>query len=133
MRAHRTPCARKKPMTRRIKPAQTHNAQARRNKMPISLLELPVVGRCSDAYDAAYKEALAKGEHNFTAKEIAAKSYRTAMPAPLDLDSTRDFIACVTFGVLTDVFTLKMANSLYYAAQIALSHHRNNSGKGKKA
>jgi hypothetical protein len=120
-------------MTRRIKPAQTHKAQAPRNKLPMSLLELPVVIRCSGAYEVAYKEALAKGEHSFTANEIAQKSYRKAMPAPLDLDSTRDFVACITFGLLTEIFDLKMANSLYYAAQIALSHHRNNCGKTKKA
>jgi hypothetical protein len=55
------------------------------------------------------------------------------MPDPIDLKSTRDFIACVTFGVLAGLFSLKEANALYYGAQVAHSVNRSTAAKTKKS
>ena len=118
-------------MTRRNKAPQTR--KTRSTPLPPSLLELPVVLRCRNTFEVAYNEALQAGKSTIAATDAAEESYRTSMPAPLDVESTRDFIACVTYGVLTRVFTLKEATSLYYAAQIAHSINRSAAGKTKKA
>lgn len=115
-------------MSSRNKSIQTKKTKTPAQPLPTPLLQLPVVCRCSDAYELAYQTALAAGRSEDAAEETAKRFYRGAMPAPIDLESTRDFIACVTFGVLADLFPLKEATALYYGAQVALSVNRNTAG-----
>ena len=120
-------------MTRRNKAAQARKTNSAVSPLPLTLFELPVVIRCSDVFEAAYKQALEEGESDDVARHRARSYFRGAMPAPIDLESTRDFIACVTVGVLLAVFQLKEATALYYGAQVAHSVNRSTAGKLKKA
>lgn len=87
-------------------------------------ISLPVVARCWNAFQRAYKAALDADKSEFSALYLARRAYSRSMPAPLDPPSVAEFIACVTFGSACGVFEPKQANTLLYAAQVALSLHR---------
>lgn len=111
-------------MTKRAKSAQNREAEAPAPALPPSLLQLPNVRRCGKISELAYQFFRKAGDSDRIALEKAKRLYRCAMPAPIDLESIRDFIACVTFGAVAGVFSFKHANSLYYGAQVALNASR---------
>jgi hypothetical protein len=120
-------------MAKRNQAARIRETKSAVSRLPLTLFELPVAIRCSDIFEAAYEQALEEGKSDERARELARTYYRGAMPAPIDIESTRDFIACVTLGVLVGVFPLKEATALYYGAQVALSVNRSAAGRTKTA
>ena len=86
----------------------------------------PSVVRCVQAYNIAMSTTLAKKyanqfEAQCKAHSAAHDAYRTAMPHLHNLDTARDFIACVAQGVMLNVFSRQDAGGLLYAAQIAIN------------
>ena len=84
----------------------------------------PAVARCCDAYAQTYRLVSAVKDQAYNASHEAIEAYRRAMP-PLDSsENIRDFIACVTYGLIINVFFIEMAGKLLYAAQIARGAQR---------
>ena len=77
------------------------------------------VARCSQVWDDAYAAEFLKRQSVFDAKDAAVAAYSRAMPTPSSEDGIRDFIACVTHGILLGAFQDKQASQLLYAAQVA--------------
>lgn len=53
------------------------------------------------------------------AEQAATREFIHAMPILSSEDSIREFIACVTHGILFGAFKDKQASQLLYAAQVA--------------
>jgi hypothetical protein len=70
------------------------------------------VDRCCEAWDNAYAAEYPKNASEWDAEKVA-------MCTPSSEDTIRDFIACVTQGILLGVFKEKQATQLLYAAQVA--------------
>lgn len=72
-----------------------------------------------------YWDALAVGRdtgvHFYERKSNADHAFRCAMPAIHDRQSIADFVACVTQGMLLQVFKDGEGTRLLYAAQVAYS------------
>jgi hypothetical protein len=77
------------------------------------------VDHCVTTYTTSATECLAKGEKNDTALKIARMAYCLAMPKLSGADNLRDFVACVTHGMLIGVIPGPDATRLLYAAQVA--------------
>ncbi len=74
---------------------------------------------CDDAWQRAYKAALASEKHRVAALMDANQAYCRAMPPLSGAQNIRDFIACVAHGMLINVIHEKSAPKLLYAAQMA--------------
>ena len=77
------------------------------------------VDRCCEAWDNAYAAEYPKNASEWDAEKAATKAFILAMCTPSSEDTIRDFIACVTQGILLGVFKEKQATQLLYAAQVA--------------
>jgi hypothetical protein len=77
------------------------------------------VDRCCNAWRDAYAAEYPKQKSDWDAEKAAIKAFILAMRIPSSEDSIRDFIACVTQGILLGVFKEKQASQLLYAAQVA--------------
>ena len=85
--------------------------------------------RCRDAwqqvYDAVYAELTEDGEdveHSMEeAEKAASKAYCSALPVLFDHDGIRNFISCVSHGVLIKAIDEEVAGRLLYAAQVAIT------------
>lgn len=90
-----------------------------------SLCQAPVrnaaVQRCLAARDRSLQESLARKDDNDDANELASDAYRAAMPDLTGYENIRDFIACVTHGMITGAVHPIEAPRLLYAAQVAIS------------
>jgi hypothetical protein len=74
----------------------------------------------SDGYeDLDGSEILQRGRIHCEADRAAVKAYIRAMPTLASDESIQDFIACVTRGLLLEVFNDNRATRLLYAAQVA--------------
>src|SRR5271165_1111947 len=80
----------------------------------------PVVQRSCNAYHRAYSAEREKGVGDYEASEKGAEAYRNAMPCLTTYANIRDFIACVTYGMLCHVIRNDDATKLLYASQVAL-------------
>ncbi len=81
--------------------------------------ENPAVVRCWDEAVEANRAAVLRNQDAFDANQSACEAYRAAMP-PLDgLRNIRDFIACVTYGMLVGAISELSIAKLLYAAQVA--------------
>jgi hypothetical protein len=81
----------------------------------------PAVQRCCAARDRSLEESHAKKTSDYEKKERAGKAYREAMPDLCGHQNIRDFIACVSYGVITgDVHPIE-GPQFFYAAQVAIS------------
>ena len=83
--------------------------------------ENPAVARCCMAYARARKAAIERHRGNHAADDSAREAYRHALPALWGRERIRDFVACVTQGMLMDIFSPQESKRLLYAAQIASS------------
>ena len=101
------------------------------DKLTIAAHQNPVVARCTRAWVLFYCEATMKGASDDSARAKARMGYRLAMPPLTGSRNVRDFIACVTHGMLLDVFDGKEATQLLHAAQVARTARRTK-GKTKK-
>lgn len=79
----------------------------------------PVVACCCSAWDQAFQQARAQGKGEIFASLDAAKAYRRNLPALDNSDIIRDFIACVTQGMLLGAIEGADGTRLLYAAQVA--------------
>jgi hypothetical protein len=87
---------------------------------------IQAVQRCLDAYTRARSvEGPANAVLGPYAKDRINHAYRRAMPfLTPDPDAIDTFIACVTHGIILQVFEPAEASKLLYAAQIAISSNR---------
>lgn len=87
---------------------------------------------CREAYLRAVEEGEARGLDDFDAKEEGGRAFCEAMPHLATAEGISDFVACVTYGLMTDVFLAIQVTKLLYAAQVATGALRNES-KGPKS
>jgi len=79
------------------------------------------VQRCCAARDRTLEEFRARNAEKFEAREQGAKSYRNALPDLSGYENIRDFVACISHGLLSgDISTINSPQYLY-AAQVAIS------------
>ncbi|UWZ85018.1 hypothetical protein [Occallatibacter riparius] len=83
------------------------------------------VQHCLDAYNKACAEDDARNDHSPESLARVNRAYRRAMPflTPATIDA---FLACVTHGLVLEVFTTAEAAKLLYATQIAVGSRRTN-------
>ncbi|UWZ86721.1 hypothetical protein [Occallatibacter riparius] len=81
------------------------------------------VQRCLDAYNKACAEDDARNDHSPESLARVNRAYRRAMPflTPATIDA---FLACVTHGLVLEIFTTAEAAKLLYATQIAVGSRR---------
>jgi hypothetical protein len=83
------------------------------------------VQRCLDAYNQACARDDARNDHSPESLDRVGRAYRHAMPfLTSDPDSIDAFIACVTHGLVIQVFQPAEASKLLYAAQVAITSRR---------
>lgn len=85
-------------------------------------LKNPAVARCCAAATETYRAGikLRNDEHTRNlARDHADEAYQQAMPPLSGAANIRDFIACVTYGLLIDTIHPMEASRLLYAAQVA--------------
>jgi hypothetical protein len=88
---------------------------------PISTAHNAAVERCCQARDRAIDAAGPLGLDKYQIKECGEKAYRAALPHLSGYENIRDFIACISHGVITgDIHPIE-APGLLYAAQVAIS------------
>ena len=79
------------------------------------------IQRCCEARDSSLQESRARKRSSCDARELGQKAFRDAMPDLCGYENIRDFIACVSYGVLTgDIHPIEGPQFLY-AAQVAIS------------
>jgi len=79
----------------------------------------PAVAYCCKAYETALEAARKKGMSEFKISNAACQAYRKALPPLSGAANIRDFIACVTHGMLIEAVSSSLAPKLLYAAQVA--------------
>ncbi|UWZ83963.1 hypothetical protein [Occallatibacter riparius] len=81
------------------------------------------VQHCLDAYNKACAEDDARNDHSPESLARVNRAYRRAMPflTPATIDA---FLACVTHGLVLEIFTTAEAAKLLYATQIAVGSRR---------
>lgn len=94
--------------------------------------EADVVIRALTGFSTFYLMAIKEGRTKTEAICLAKDIYVLYMPLLIDAKSIRDNIACVSQGLLHNIFEPKEANSLLYAAQVALSLLRKNRRRTRK-
>jgi hypothetical protein len=77
------------------------------------------VQRCLDAFNQANAREDARSDFSPEALARVNRAWRRAMPI-LSPDTIDAFIACVTHGLLYEIFPLAEASKLLYAAQVTL-------------
>lgn len=83
--------------------------------------ESDVVTRAPDGFSTVHLMAIKEGRPPAEAMRLAKSVYVLFMPLLMDAKSIHDNIACVSLGLLHQMFEPKEANSLLCAAQAALS------------
>ena len=86
--------------------------------------ENSAVTDCARAWILAYSRARLRDQSNACAKEQARMAYRLAMPTLTAGKDARDFVACVTFGIVLETIRPDEGSKLLYAAQVANSASR---------
>lgn len=92
---------------------------------PRPAMKNPALARCCKAWKRAYRAEYLKTDSEWKASDKAAAEFRAALPPLTTLNDCRDFVACITFGILIRAIAEKDGSKLLYAAQIALSSFRN--------
>ena len=98
---------------------------------PNPALKNPALARCCKLWKRAYRAKYRSTESERDASDKASAAFRAALPPLTTPDDCRDFITCVAYGMLIKAITEKDGGKLLYAAQIALSSHRNESNSAK--
>lgn len=81
----------------------------------------PAVNRCVKAAAQAFAEGFHSGQTTSFSVHMARAAFAAFMPDPIGEDPTREYIACVAYGVQSHMIEPDEAARLLYAAQIALS------------
>lgn len=91
------------------------------------------VARCNLARQRAYNKEFAETESEIGARIRGEEAFRRAMPPLAGYENICDFIACVTHGILLDVFRPKQIEYLLEASKIALGALRHEPKSGLPA
>ena len=86
---------------------------------------------CKTAWTRAHELAKSKGLQATKAQRMASVAYKIAMPKMNSIPGIKAAIACIAQGIQLEVFDGKDGSQLLYAAQVALSVHRETKGKRK--
>ena len=81
----------------------------------------PVVANCIHAAAKAYAEGYFSGQCEDFCILVAKAAFGASMPDPVGEWNTRDFIACVAYGIHSSMIDTETAARLLYAAQVALT------------
>jgi hypothetical protein len=84
-------------------------------------IRTPAVQRCRDARDRSLLESRAMNLSESKTRDRAQDAYVEAMPDLAGYHNIRDFIACVSAGVLSGDISPIHSPGLLYAAQVAIS------------
>jgi hypothetical protein len=84
---------------------------------------------CKSAWTRAHDLAKSKGYTSIKAQRMASVAYKIAMPKMNSVAGIKAAIACIAQGIQLEVFDGRDGSQLLYAAQVALSVHRE---KGRK-
>jgi hypothetical protein len=90
------------------------------DESPFRSQHTPAVQRCIDAFNRVCPMPLS-GKPAYEAEKAGRRAFRSAMPDLTTRENVRGFIACVGYGLLTEVFQESEAGRLLYAAQVALA------------
>jgi hypothetical protein len=80
----------------------------------------PAVQRCCAARERSLQQSREKKVSHYDTNEFADQAYCGAMPDLAGYENIRDFIACVTYGMLIHVIDAIEGPKFLYAAQVAL-------------
>ena len=79
----------------------------------------PAVEHCIGRYVTTLTESYDTTKSRAELEIIAVRAFRDAMPPLSGTENIQDFIACVAYGMLTDVIPPEIGTRLLYAAQVA--------------
>jgi hypothetical protein len=85
---------------------------------------------CKAEWSRAFELAQKKGLSATRAQRMAAVAYKIAMPRMNSLTNIKAAVACVAQGIQLEVFDGRDGSQMLYAAQVAISIHREK-GKSK--
>jgi hypothetical protein len=88
---------------------------------PDRVTDNAAVGRCIRAQQYAFKKADDEGESDFDAETAGNKAFIRSMPPLTGPSNIRDFVACVTYALLTGVIPHRDSSHLLAAAKVALA------------
>jgi hypothetical protein len=86
------------------------------------------MSHCKAEWLRAHELAQKKGLPAVKAQRMAAVAYKIAMPRMNSLTNIKAAVACVAQGIQLEVFDGRDGSQMLYAAQVAISIHRE---KGK--
>jgi hypothetical protein len=86
------------------------------------------MSHCKAEWVRAFELAQKKGLPAMKAQRMAAVAYKIAMPRMNSLTNIKAAVACVAQGIQLEVFDGRDGSQMLYAAQVAISIHRE---KGK--
>jgi hypothetical protein len=102
-------------------------------KIPFAASINPGVARCVCAWIRVNKAERAKGKDRHDASKAANRAYLDAMPPLSGEENIRDFIACVTHAIISDIIRDDTGTKLLYAARVAHTTTRGQSKPPKTA
>jgi len=105
---------------------EIHAAASRARPLTID----KALSHCKAEWTRAHELARSKGQPAVRAQRMAAVAYKIAMPQMNSLAGIKAAIACIAQGIRLEVFDGKDGSQLLYAAQVAMSIHREK-GKSK--
>ena len=93
---------------------------------PILIEETPparnaAVERCCAARDLARAQCRARNAEKYETFKQGAEAYRNAFPDLSGYENIRDFVACISHGLLTGDISPVDSPQYLYAAQVAIS------------
>ena len=74
---------------------------------------------CLEIWKEEYEKFRARGESDYNSSQAAHLAYRDAMPEPSSFQDIKDFIACISRGILIKAIDEYEASRLLSAARIA--------------
>jgi hypothetical protein len=86
---------------------------------PFTPVHNPAVISCCEAYMEIIDAAVKQGISRYSVISEAEKAYRENMPPPSGPSTIRDFVACVTYGMVIGAINSSEGTRFLYAAQIA--------------
>ena len=101
--------------------------------IPFAAATNPAVARCVCAWIRVNKAERAKGKSKFEASCAGNRAYLDALPPLSGEENIRDFIACVTHAIISDIIRDDTGTKLLYAAQVAHTTARGHSAPQKTA
>jgi hypothetical protein len=84
-------------------------------------LQNPAVAHSRDAWDRVFKLSMKRRQSQYEALGHARVAYCHAMPPLIGYENICNFIACIGYGILTNIIEESIASKLLYAAQVALT------------